>query len=46
MEEISYIEQNGEKYYLKDKAGRELLAGKQAKLKAGEVESRRRNFNF
>ena len=36
MEEISYIEQNGEKYYLKDKAGRELLAGKQAKLKAGE----------
>lgn len=35
MTEVSYIVQNGQKVYFKDTAGRELLAQKQVKLKAG-----------
>lgn len=35
MTEISYITQNGQQVYLKDATGRELLAQKQVKLKAG-----------
>ena len=35
MTEVSYIVQNGQKVYFKDTAGRELLAQKQLKLKAG-----------
>ena len=35
MTEIYYITQNGEKVYLKDATGRELLASKQTKLKPG-----------
>ena len=35
MTEISYITQNGEQVNLKDAKGRELLAEKQVKLKAG-----------
>jgi hypothetical protein len=36
MTEISYITQNGEQINLKDAAGREMLAAKQSKLKAGK----------
>lgn len=36
MTEISYITQNGQKIYFKDAAGREILAEKQPKLKAGK----------
>jgi hypothetical protein len=36
MTEISYITQNGEQINLKDAAGREMLAQKQPKLKAGK----------
>ena len=35
MTEISYIIQDGEQINLKDAKGRELLAEKQVKLKAG-----------
>jgi hypothetical protein len=37
MTEISYITQNGEKLYLKDAAGREMLTDKQIKLKPGAI---------
>jgi len=36
MTEISYIIQNGQQINLKDAAGREMLAAKQTKLKAGK----------